>query len=105
MVADWISDEGEGVSLRLRVIPNASRDIAEGIETAADGRAHLKIRVRAIPDKGAANTSVLKLLAKSLRVPKSAIELVSGQAARLKTVRVSGMTRQQVEALLLPPTG
>lgn len=67
----------------------------------ADGSHHLKIRVRAIPDKGAANAAVIKLLAKALGVSKSALELVSGHTARVKTVRVCGLSRAQVEERLL----
>ncbi len=97
---DWIRSEGEGVILRLRVTPNASKDLIEGVETAADGLAHLKVRVRAVPDKGAANAAVLKLLAKSLGIPKSALELVSGHTARVKTVRVTGLAFDEVDARL-----
>lgn len=70
------------------------------METAADGLSHLKIRVRAVPDKGAANAAVLKLLAKSLGVPKSALELISGHTARVKTVRVTGLSPGQAEVRL-----
>ncbi|WP_429912402.1 DUF167 domain-containing protein [Glycocaulis sp.] len=104
MNADWISDEGEGAILRLRVTPNASRDTIEGVEIRADGLAHLKIRVRAVPDKGAANMAVLKLLAKTLGVPKSALELVSGHTARIKTVRIAGLSRSEAVERLAPPS-
>lgn len=97
---DWIRSEGEGAILRLRVTPNASKDTIEGVETAADGLSHLKIRVRAVPDKGAANAAVLKLLAKSLGVPKSALALISGHTARVKTVRVTGVGSDEAEARL-----
>jgi uncharacterized protein len=75
------------------------------VETAADGLSHLKIRVRAVPDKGAANAAVLKLLAKSLGMPKSALELVSGHTARVKTVRVTGLSRGELEARFAALTG
>ncbi len=76
--------------LRLRVTPNAGRDVIEGFETLADGTTVLRIRVSAVPDKGKANAAVIALLAKALRLPKSAISLVSGDTARLKTVRIDG---------------
>ncbi len=76
--------------LRLRVTPNAGRDVIEGFETLADGTTVLRIRVSAVPDKGKANAAVIALLAKALRLPKSAITLVSGDTARLKTVRIDG---------------
>ncbi|WP_367178115.1 DUF167 family protein [Glycocaulis sp.] len=71
------------------------------METAADGLSHLKIRVRAVPDKGAANAAVLKLLAKSLGVSKSALELISGHTARIKAVRVTGLASDEVGARLV----
>ncbi|MGY6531404.1 DUF167 family protein [Glycocaulis sp.] len=98
---DWIRSEGEGAILRLRVTPNASKDAIEGVETAADGLSHLKIRVRAVPDKGAANAAALKLLAKSLSVSKSALALISGHTARVKTVRVTGLAADEVDARLV----
>ncbi len=75
-------------------------DAVEGVETGADGLAHLKVRVRAVPDKGAANTAVLKLLAKSLSLPKSALELVSGQTSRAKVVRIAGLPSGEVRKRL-----
>jgi uncharacterized protein YggU (UPF0235/DUF167 family) len=50
----------------------------------------LLARVRAIPDKGQANRALCDLLAKTLQVPKSAVEVVAGATARLKQVRVKG---------------
>ena len=74
--------------IKLRVTPNAGRDRIEGFETLADGSEVLRIRVAAVPDKGKANAAVIALLAKSLGLPKSALTLVAGETARLKTVRV-----------------
>lgn len=74
--------------IKLRVTPNAGRDRIEGFETLADGTEVLRIRVAAVPDKGKANAAVMALLAKSLGLPKSALTLVAGETARLKTVEV-----------------
>lgn len=74
--------------IKLRVTPNAGRDRIEGFETLADGTEVLRIRVAAVPDKGKANAAVIALLAKSLGLPKSALTLVAGETARLKTVEV-----------------
>lgn len=75
-------------TIRLRVTPNGGRDAIEGYETLADGTEVLRIRVAAVPDKGQANAAVIALLAKSLRLRKSSITLLSGETARLKTVRI-----------------
>lgn len=70
--------------------PNAGRDAIEGVETRADGSVVLRLRVKAVPDKGQANAAVTALLAKALGVPKSAVSLTSGETARLKTLAIAG---------------
>ena len=76
--------------LHLRVTPNAGIDRIEGVELRADGNAVLRLRVKAVPDRGKANVAVVALLSKALGMPKSAIRLVSGETARLKTVAIAG---------------
>jgi len=73
----------------LRVTPRGGRDGIDGIETLSDGRAVLKVRVRAIADGGEANRAVTKLLAKTLRVPQASVQIVSGATSRLKQVEIS----------------
>ena len=96
-----------GLSLFVRVTPNAGRDAIEGVERRDEGTAVLRLRVKAVPDKGKANASVLLLLAKALGVPKSAFSVVSGETARLKTIAVVGQGAELVarlEALKNTPT-
>lgn len=80
----------DGLELRVRLTPKSARDSIEGVETAADGRAHLKARVRAVPEDGKANKALVKLLARALGMPAGAIALVSGETARLKTLHLDG---------------
>ena len=90
-----------GLSLFVRVTPNAGRDAIEGVELRDDGSAVLRLRVKAVPDKGKANAAVIALLAKALGVPKSAITLVSGETARLKTLNVTGDATELAKRLPL----
>jgi len=78
------------LTLHLRVTPNAGADRIDGTELRDDGSAVLRVRVRAVPDKGKANVAVIGLLANALGVPKSAVTLVSGDTARLKTIAIVG---------------
>lgn len=80
----------EGLSLFVRVTPNAGRDAIEGVESRDDGTAVLRLRVRAVPDKGRANAAVVTLLARALGVPKSAIAVTAGESARFKTIAIAG---------------
>ena len=70
--------------------PNASLDRIDGPETLADGTTVLRLRVRAVPEGGKANAAVILLLAKALGLPRSAVTLVAGDTARLKTVHLDG---------------
>ena len=79
-----------GISVALRVTPRGGRDDMDGIETLADGRSVVKVRVRAIADGGGANRAVMELLAKALGVPKARVKIISGATSRLKQVAVDG---------------
>ena len=87
---DPFTSNPTGLRLRLRVTPNASLDRIDGPEVLADGTCVLRLRVRAVPENGKANAAVIQLLAKALSLPKSAVTLVAGDTARLKTVQIDG---------------
>jgi len=88
-----------GVSVALRVTPRGGRDDIDGIETLANGRSVVKVRVRAVADGGEANRAVTELLAKALRVPKAKVRLLSGATSRLKQVAIDGDPASLGEAL------
>ena len=75
--------------LRVRVTPKSSTNTIEGLHEAADGTVSLQVRVTAQPEKGKANKAVIQTLAKALGLAKSDFALVSGETARLKTVRIN----------------
>jgi uncharacterized protein YggU (UPF0235/DUF167 family) len=75
-------------SLSIRVTPRSARPGIGEWKADPGGRPFLEVRVAAAPADGAANDEVMKLLAKSLGVPKSALSIVSGQTARLKRIEV-----------------
>ncbi len=74
--------------LRVRVTPKGGRDAIDGPGADAAGLAHLKLRVSAPPEGGAANAAVLKLLSKALKRPKSSLSVESGATSRVKIIRV-----------------
>ena len=89
----------DGIAVALRVTPRGGADAIDGIETLADGRSVVKVRVRAIAEGGEANKAVIALLAKSLRVPKSRLRVMSGTTSRLKQVAIDGEPRLLGDAL------
>ncbi|MBB4009182.1 DUF167 domain-containing protein [Allorhizobium taibaishanense] len=87
------------IRLAVRLTPNGGRDGIDGIETNANGEAHLKVRVSDVPEKGRANKALIALLAKRLSLPKSSISLVSGDTARQKILRIDGDPEDVIEKL------
>jgi hypothetical protein len=74
----------------LRVQPGASRTAIDGLKMLDDGQMVLAIRVGAPAEGGKANAAVVKLLAKTWKLPKSTIGIVAGHGDRRKTVLIAG---------------
>ncbi|MFS8122728.1 DUF167 domain-containing protein [Rhizobium sp. BR 250] len=87
MSSCWLK-HGDHIRLSVRLTPNGGRDAIDGVEQDADGHAHLKARVSAVPEDGKANKALIVLLAKKLGLPKSSISFVSGETARKKILRI-----------------
>lgn len=95
----WASVDEQGrLTLRLRVTPRAKQ---EGL--AVDGE-RLRVRLKAPPVDGKANTALAKLLAKRFGVAKGAVHLVAGERGREKTVRIDAPSSWP-EGLPGPPDG
>ena len=92
------SAEG-GVTLAVRAQPGAKRTSIVGVygEGAA---AQLKISVQAPPIEGRANSALIKFLADKFGVPKSNVELVSGELSRSKVFLLRGVSLGQAEGLI-----
>jgi uncharacterized protein (TIGR00251 family) len=89
----------QGISVALRVTPRGGRDDIDGIETLANGRTVVKVRVRAIADGGEANRAVTELIAKSLGVSRAKVRILSGTTSRLKQVAIDGDPAKLGESL------
>ena len=90
-----IKEQDGGVVIDVLVQPRASRAKVGPVH---DGR--IKVAVTAPPVDGEANAAVIELLAKQLGVARNAITVIAGASSRRKTVRIAGVARSQIEALL-----
>lgn len=84
----WYRWEGDDLLLSLRVQPRAKRD--ELAEPMGD---HLRVRITAAPVEGKANAHLRRFLARLFRVPASRVELLGGELARTKRLRVRAPVR------------
>lgn len=78
--------------ITVRVSPRASRTLVEGFVDNV-----LKVKLAAPPVDGAANNELIRLLAKTLKVSKSSVEISNGQRSRTKYVKIHGLSREVIQ--------
>jgi len=87
--------------LWVRVKP---RSRTEGV-LGWDREGLLEIQVKAVPERGEANRSCCRVLARLLEVPPSRVSIEKGQGAVRKKFRVEGLTQRDGEKLLARTLG
>ncbi len=94
-MSEWFRVAADGrITLTLHIQPGAKKTEFAGRHGDA-----LKIRLAAPPVDGKANEALIKFVAETLKVPKSAVSLKSGQSSRSKVLEVVGIDVAQVAAL------
>jgi uncharacterized protein (TIGR00251 family) len=83
--------------------PRAGREAIDGWSRDDAGRRFLKVRAAAPPVDGQANAALLRLIARSLKVPPRAVSITSGEGARLKQLEIEGVDEAEVERAFGPP--
>ncbi len=91
-----IQESAQGVTFAVKVIPRAKRDELVGVEGEA-----LKVRLNAPPVEGKANDALVKFLAGLLGVKRAEVEILRGETARHKLVRVRGISASQLKEILI----
>ena len=87
-----IAEHSDGVTVRVRVVPGASRTEVKGRYGDT-----IKIRISAPPERGRANRAVVDLLEDLIG---GSAEIVKGSSSQSKTVLIRGVDRSTViEAL------
>jgi uncharacterized protein len=89
-----IRSTAEGVELTVRVIPRAKHTEISGERDGA-----LVVRVAAPPVEGAANEALIAFFSAALRVPRRAVQILSGERGRQKRVAIAGVTVEAVRRL------
>lgn len=79
------------MDLDVRVTPRAGRTGFAGMREDV-----LLVRLAAAPVDGAANEELINLIAKTLRIPKRDVTIISGERSRTKRIRIAGLDREQV---------
>ncbi|MBX3436268.1 MAG: DUF167 domain-containing protein [Planctomycetaceae bacterium] len=96
-----LTETAEGVLLAVTAQPGARR---EGVVGAHNGR--LKVAVTQAAEKGKANAQIVQVLADSLQLKRSQLQLRSGVTSRQKTFLVRDVSRLELQSRLdrfVPP--
>ena len=86
----WYEEKDGNLFIKIHVQPMASKNEVVGVH---DGS--LKVRLTSPPVEGAANTLLLKFIAKTLGIAKSQIDIVSGEKSRHKRLKLESLTIDQ----------
>ena len=88
------------IFLKIHLLPRASRDEICGLHGDA-----IKVKVTAPPIEGRANMALQRFIAKKLHLASSQVEIMAGKRSREKILKISGISRAEVEkalGILLP---
>lgn len=85
-----IQEDSDGVRLRVRVTPRAAKSALAGVADSV-----LRVRIAAPPVDGKANEALLRYLSELFAVPVRRVAIVHGESGREKTVKITGLKREE----------
>jgi uncharacterized protein (TIGR00251 family) len=94
----WCSALPGAIRLAVQITPNAKKTEVTGVLDDV-----LKLRLQAQPIEGKANEALVKFIAKTLDVPRTAVTITHGQTNKRKLIEVSSgtLTPEEVERRLV----
>jgi uncharacterized protein len=86
-----ITEKDGAVTVDIQVKPRSSREAVGPVQAE-----RMLVAVNAPPVDGKANEAVVRVLAETFGVPRSAVTIVRGETGKKKTVRLVGVTAAAV---------
>jgi len=86
---DFLTLNNDGIIIRLKVIPNSSKNMFIRTEN------ELKLKITVPPIENKANKFVVEYIAKSVKLPKTSIEILKGDTSREKVLFLSVLDKQK----------
>ena len=90
-----INDHPLGATFQVRVQPRSARTAITGTVGEA-----LKLSLLAPPLDGRANVALGEFFAEVFSVPRSAVQVVTGERSRNKVIRIAGRTAAELQQML-----
>ena len=95
MSKSHLRETTNAVILEVLISPKAKANQIIGLH---DSR--LKMKIAAPPTDGKANKELIRFLAVTLDISASQIEITAGYTSKKKTLSITGITKDAVEALI-----
>jgi len=86
-----IHESRAGISFDVKVQPRAKKNAVTGVIGDA-----IKLSLTAPPLDGRANQACIEFLANLLDIPRSSINIASGQTSRRKMIRIAGRSVDEI---------
>lgn len=77
------------IIFKVQVVPRSSRS-----EVVGEHNGSLRVRIAAPPVEGAANEELIRILAKTFNVSRSAVKILSGHNSKVKQIGIEGSTNE-----------
>lgn len=84
----FFTADDKGYLLKIKLAPNSAQNGFKGVFCDEKGDIFLKATVTVVPEKGKANKELIALLAKTLKIAKSKITLISGETDHFKKIYI-----------------
>ncbi len=91
----WLQETKDGVGLTVKAVPRAAKSEIAGIDDE-----WIRVRIKAPPVDGKANEAIVKFFAEFFSLPKGSVSIVSGDTARLKRIKISGLAADKAKEAL-----
>ena len=95
----WLTPTSDGCIITVKATPRANRS-----EIIAADPDWLRVRIQAPPVDGKANAELIALFASVFSISKRAVEILTGSTARLKRVKLHGVSAKTVATVIAPFT-
>ena len=82
-------------TLEIHLQPGAKRNEIVGFKEGV-----LYAKVTALPQKGQANRALVELMAQTLGILRSNVDIIRGQSSRSKVIAVQGLSGEEVREIL-----
>jgi uncharacterized protein len=90
-----INDHPLGATFAVRVQPRAARTAITGMMGEV-----VKLSLSAPPVDGRANVAVVEFFSEVFSVPRSSVQVVTGERSRNKVIRIAGRTAAELQQML-----